>query len=168
LDALVGLKVGTLTALKTSTMLKTKTYLKQDLKLKQNIKVLLKENVLIKTQAIPLVKTSTLLKTQLKTLLQLEPVTTGISLPKTSFRPPKIPTFKPTTPKPIVVLFPKAKKGKSSNAGLKKAISEVAYLPDFTSRALGLEAQTITEKQAKAKLKKLLTGLEIRRGVRIK
>jgi len=42
LDALVGLKVGTLTALKTSTMLKTKTHLKQNLLLKQNVQVLLK------------------------------------------------------------------------------------------------------------------------------
>ncbi|MHA2017483.1 MAG: hypothetical protein ACTSXY_04325, partial [Promethearchaeota archaeon] len=51
---------------------------------------------------------------------------------------------------------------------LSKAVQDLLFLPDFTARAIGLEAEMITEKQARAKLKKILTGLEIRRGLVLK
>ncbi|RLF57462.1 MAG: hypothetical protein DRN27_07725 [Thermoplasmata archaeon] len=160
-------KVGQLSSIASMSELKSKIKLKSDLKVANQLKIKIAEDVMVKTAQLPALKSSPTLKSQLKTLLQLEPVMTGISPPTPSFKPPKIPSFRPPTPTPIVVLFPSAK-GRGSNASLKKAISEVAYLPDFTSRTLGLKAEIITEKQAQAKLKKLLTGLEIRRGVKIK
>jgi len=163
-------KVGQLSAVSSMSALKSNIKLKSNLKVADLLKTNIKEDmdIMVKTAQLPALKTSPALKSQLKTLLELEPVTTGISPPSTSFKPPKIPTYRPPTPKPLILLFPKAKKGRGSDANLKKIISEVAYLPDFTSRSLGLKPETITEKQAQAKLKKLLSGLEIRRGVKIK
>jgi len=74
--------------------------------------------------------------------------------------PPKIPT--------IAIPFLLGKPRKTTSTKQTKQIKQLLFLPDFTSRALGLPAQTITEKQAQAKLKKILTGLEIRRGVKVK
>ena len=44
---------------------------------------------------------------------------------------------------------------------------ELAFLPDFTARSLGLGAETLTQKQARKKIKQLQTGFEIRRGVKL-
>jgi len=38
-------------------------------------------------------------------------------------------------------------------------------LPDFTSRAIGLKPDIISGKQAQARIRKILTGMEVRRGV---
>lgn len=74
---------------------------------------------------------------------------------------PPLPTI------PVIPLYFPPAKTKGKKKSLKKQIQDLAYLPDFTARALGLEAETITEKQARAKLKKLLTGFEIRRPVKL-
>lgn len=46
-------------------------------------------------------------------------------------------------------------------------IEKYAYLPDFTARALGLTPETVTSRRANERLMKKLTGLEIRRALKI-
>jgi len=166
IDALVGLKVGQLSAIGVSA-LKPDIKLKQDLKLDIDLKTIMKEDLGLKTGQVPALKTSSALKSQLKSLLGVE---TSVGL--TSLLIPKIPKMPiirdPVIPKPFVVPFLKAEIRKKARKGKRKNVYDVAYLPDFTSRALGLKPQTISEKEARKKLKKLLTGLEIRRGVIIK
>lgn len=73
----------------------------------------------------------------------------------------------PSNPALAYLIYGKRKKKKEKKKR-KKALFERLYLPDFTSRALGLEAVTVTQKQAQRQLKRLLSGLEIRRAVKIK
>jgi len=85
----------------------------------------------------------------------------------TSFPIQPVPKI-PTTPTPIIP-FPLFEKLKKKRKGKKtKGIYEELYIPDFTARALGLGAVSISEAQAKRQLKKLLTGLEIRRAVKVR
>jgi hypothetical protein len=80
----------------------------------------------------------------------------------------KIPDVTPThIPPALIVWFKAQKKRKKRLKGSMQTLTK-AYLPDFTSRALGLDPEVVTGKQAQKRIKKLLTGLEIRRGVRIK
>jgi hypothetical protein len=74
------------------------------------------------------------------------------------FRPPvfKIP--------PFYFELPEGLKEKVKKKSESKSIRELLYIPDFTARALGLEADILSEKQASKRLKQILTGLEIRRG----
>jgi len=169
LDTLAGLEVGQLSALKVATGLKSDFKLKSDLKAEVQLKNLLKEDVATKSDLKfdTALKTDTVLKSQLKSLLDLSSPTPPALRSTPTFRPPKIPTVRPPIPKPFVIPFLKGEISKRSKKG-SKAQSEYAYLPDFTSRALGLEAETLTEKQAQKRLKKLLTGLEVRRGVVIR
>ena len=92
-----------------------------------------------------------------------------LSIVKSRLAKEQVPRVTPPTRLPITLPFLKAEISKrAKKKGLKADIYDRAYLPDFTARALGLKAETITVKQANKKLKKLLTGLEIRRGVKIK
>lgn len=72
---------------------------------------------------------------------------------------------------PIIPLWldiPWGKK-KKSDKELKKLLSQnYALLPDFTTRALGLAPKELTVKQAQKEIKKIQTGLGIRRGARLK
>jgi len=77
------------------------------------------------------------------------------------FKPPKIP------PVPPIILLPLAKQIKKRSKKSKQ-YQELAYLPDFTSRALGLDIEKVSEKEAQQRIKRILTGLEIRRGISIK
>ena len=167
IDTLSGLQVGQLTAIKTATGLKSDFKLKSDLKASNQLKSLLKEDLQVKVAQQPALKTSTALKSQLKSLLDIGSVSPSLRSP-TITRPPRIPDIKPPIPKPFVIPFLKAEISKRSRKSKGKSVDELAYLPDFTTRALGLEAETVSEKQAQKKLKKLLTGLEIRRGVKVK
>jgi len=163
---LTGLKVGTLTALGLKSGLKTDQALKSTLKTDNLLKIDIKTSSALKTDQLPALKTSPALKSQLKSLLKTD--FSPISLKSPTIRAP---TFRPPTIiKPIIPinLWLKAKVSKKKKKGLSKGFNEFAYLPDFTSRAIGLDPVTITEKQAKKKLKKILTGLEVRRGVRVK
>ena len=127
------------------------------------------------------------LKTQLKQLQEYSPaqltknrLTTAQltkQLQKQKITTVQIPLLRtPITPRirkpirPIIPIIPKLKPRieRIVKKKKKKQDFEKAYLPDFTSRALGLQAETITEKQAQARLKKIMTGFEVRRGVRIK
>ena len=65
---------------------------------------------------------------------------------------------------PIPKLSKKALKKK-----LKKLLSpEYVYVPSFTARAVGMKAIEISERQAQKLIRKIMTGAEIRRPVRIK
>jgi len=79
-------------------------------------------------------------------------------------------TPKPKPPKPFTpyFFFPPIDRRKKKAKESVKSVYQRAYLPDFTARAIGLKPETITQKQAKQRLKKILTGLEIRKGVRVK
>ena len=158
-------KIGQMSAIASASALKSKIKLKSDLKIAQDFKIDIKVDNAIKVAQLPALKTSTALKSELKSLLA-DPTFAPVH-PIVTPKYPSTPTYTPKSPIPLIVLFP-FKKSKGSKAGLKKSITDLAYLPDFTSRALGLNPQAVSQKQAQAKLKKLLTGLEIRRGVKIK
>jgi len=169
LDTLAGMEITQLTAIKTLTGLKSDAKLKTELKARNDLKTLLKASVglKVKTAQIPALKSSSALKSQLKTLLDVSPITISLKTITTT-RPPIIPKITPLIKPPIVFPFLKAEISKRAKKGAGASAYGRAYLPDFTARALGLKTETITEKQAKKKLKKLLTGLEIKRGVKIK
>ena len=127
-----------------------------------NIKEILKTDVAIKTT--PAIKTAS--ATQLKSIIR-----SSLALPQTLTPStiPKLDIIPPQPPIPIIIQFPeileRKMRGKKKKA---KQIQDLLFLPDFTSRAIGLKEVVISEKQAQAQLKKILTGLEIRRPVRVK
>ncbi len=84
-------------------------------------------------------------------------------------------TFFPTTKFPIFTLPPSvvipeiAKRKKKLKKKIKKLLGEeFLYTPSFTARAVGMKAIEISERQAQQLIKKVITGFEIRRPVRIK
>ena len=168
-DVLKNLQMGQLLTIKTVTGLKSDLKIKSDLKLVNNLKNLMKENVIMKTKVaqISALRTVPALKSQLKISLDLSTIFPAL-ITTPIIRPLTIPKVKPPIRPPIILPFLKAKISKMIRKGWGKSVYDVAYFPDFTSRALGLRAETITEKQASKKLKKLLTGLEIRRGIKLK
>jgi len=170
LDTFANVKIGSLLAVGTKAGLKTDlkmdNVLKTDLKMDNLLKSDLKMDSMLKSDQLTQLKTSTALKTQLKSLLDVGISPLNINTP--TFRTPREFTPKTPIPEPFVIPFLKAEISKRSGKGKGKQFNELAYLPDFTTRALGLEAETVSEKQAKKKLKQLLTGLEIRRGVKVK
>lgn len=142
-------------------------------KLKLNVKNLLGTESKLKEE--------TKLKEQLKTIQIQQPrsllgtpqlskllsPTIDIAIPQLpTTTTPVTPLLKPITSPSIAVDFDPTR----SMKGLKqKRLTQQVkyYLPDFTSRALGLTPEKITEKQAQKKLNQILTGLEIRRGVKL-
>ena len=168
LDVLAGMNIAQLTAIKTATGLKSDIKHKTDLKTRNDLKMLLKADLGIKTAQLPALKTSPVLKSQIKTILDLSPTIISPLTTPLIIRTPTIPKITPPMRVPIILPFLKAEIRKRTKSIPNGKIFGRAYIPDFTSRALGLKPETITEKQAMKKLKKLLTGLEIRRGVKLK
>jgi len=158
----VGSKLLGLTSLKTLTGLKSDVKFKSDLKLKDNLKEVLKTNVI----EIPALKQIGKLRSQLDFDVDIPAIITPIR-PIPPKRPPTIIKPDPVIPKSILIPYLKGLRRRKSKKGTKSKY-DFAYLPDFTARSLGLQAETLSEKQAQKRLKKLLTGLEIRRGVKIK
>lgn len=166
---IINLDIATKTALATSTSnaiaslsvasLKPATQVKLGLDLRESNAL---KNA-IKTAQFPVSRTAQ----QVTQLSSLETIPT-IKLPSVDLTFPT--NIEPTIkiPPVIPVIFPPALQKKQKKSAESKTIQQYAYLPDFTSRALGLEAEEITGKQAQKRLKKLLTGLEIRRPVKIK
>jgi len=148
-------------------VIKNDFQLKSNLKLDSLIKTDLKIDSLIKTAQLPAIKTSPALKSQLKSVLDLDlgglPIGTTPTFKTPKFNPPKTPV-----PKIPLVLWLKQKGGKKKKKGFDMGGFEKAYLPDFTSRALGLAPENVNVKKLMAKINKVQTGLEIRRGVKVK
>ena len=164
-----GLQVGSLTSmgLISSVASKSKTKTLTSSKLKNNVRNMLKEELSFKVAKVSSLKQNTQSKLRSKSMLDLGTINPLLNLPK--YRPPKTPTVKnPINAKPFFISFLKSKIAKKKRKGKKDGVGELAYLPDFTSRALGLSAESVTEKQAQAQLKKIMTGLEVRRGVKVK
>lgn len=167
-DVMAGLEVGQLSALKVATGLKTDLKFKSDLKTDLQLKNLLKEDVKIKMKfkEATLLKTNQTLKMQLKTINDLSLTTPTFSTTIKSPSMPQIPKIKPPIPIPLV--FPQLKREILKKTKKSKGIWEKAYLPDFTSRALGLKPESVNVKNLMKKINKIQTGLEVRRGVVIK
>lgn len=165
---ITNLNIGTLTAIKTATGIKSDFKIKSDLKIRLDMKTLLKDDFAIKTAQLPTIKSQPALKSQLKAILDLDLGGVGITHPSPTFRPPKIPIIStpiPTIPLAILLLGKQKQKQKKKGDDL---FQDFGLLPDFTSRALGLSPDVLTQKQAKKRLKKILTGFEIRKGARLK
>jgi len=82
---------------------------------------------------------------------------------------PSVPST-PTSPTPPVYAFyfPFGKKRKKRKKKLTDLIYGKAYIPDFTSKIVGLDAVEVDTQQAQKLLKRVQTGIEIRRGVKLK
>jgi len=162
----LGLKTGLFTSVGVASVLKSQEKLKTNFKTNFELKDLIKSKTDfgLKSQVAPKqdlsLKSSSILKSQL--------INFGLGLNITSpvIRPPTIPTF--NFRPPIIVLPFSSARIKKKISKKKKGIYELGYLPDFTSRAIGLDPEIITEKQALAKVKKIQTGFELRRGVILK
>ena len=173
LDAIPELKealslkiaTGQASALRSQTklkqLLKTKQKVQQDLSLKQIQKL---DLGLKQVQ-----------QTRQKTKQIQSPVLNVAQVVENLLRTPTIRT--PTTATPQAPRIPKIvlpkvaqlKKLLKQKAQKVKSTETLYYLPDFTSRAIGLDPIEITSvKQANKLLKKIHTGLEVRRGVRVK
>jgi len=138
--------------------IKADVKLKSSLKSMVSLKDLLKEDTILKTKQVvsPALRFDLKLKTDIKTL-------TGISLKTPIPRIPKPPVIKiPTIPIPLWLKSAIRGKMKKKKKG---EFEEFALLPDFTSRAIGLKPDIISGKQAQARIRKILTGMEVRRGV---
>jgi len=140
----------------------------------------------LKSATSPKLKIDTLGKTDLKlnSILKLGVPTSSKSLNKLLQQQIKL--ISPTTtiprssyfknpvilkqPKIPVIVWPylEGKPTRKKKSKKTKQIQDLLYLPDFTSRTIGLGATTLSEKQAQSQLKRILTGLEIRRPVKIK
>ena len=130
-----------------------------------NLKNLLKEYVTLKLKQAPAVKVAPALKSDLKLKSSLKQLT-GLSL---KIPPPTIPKLpKITTPIIAIPFWLKSEIKDRLKKKKKGKFSEFAYLPDFTARSLGLDPEIISGKQAQARIKKILTGMEIRRGAILK
>ena len=154
------LVLGTMTAVKTSQLLKTNlklgldfgSGLKTDLKSETQLKTLLKQAQVQKQgQALKSAQLSafapSFAPSPLKTTIFKAPI----------FTLPLIPFY-----------FPTAKSKAKKKVRDKLLQQQLAYLPDFTARALGLDPQVLTESQVLKKIKQVQTGFEIRRGIRLK
>lgn len=102
--------------------------------------------------------------------LQLQVQSPSLAVPSIAFQEPviKTPVIKPDIPFTFWFDLPMKKLRSSLKKKKLKTMYGFAYQPDFTVRAIGLEPEVLTEKQAQKLVKKILTGAEIRRGVIIK
>jgi len=163
-----AIKVGSLGALGLSQ--KSVSGLKTELKAEFDLKsISASDTKLISKQVqVQQLKSAGVLKSQLRSLLKTEQVSVTTTIPKIySINTPRIvePQFNIPLPIPFYLGGRSTRKKKK---GKKRGIYEQAYLPDFTARALGLGAEKLSEKQAMARVKKILTGLEIRRGIKLR
>ena len=166
-DALLSnLGVGALTGIQSKSSLKENQLLKTNLKLDIGLKEIVKSKLDLGLKQEAGLKQSTALKTDLALRSQLKALTNQVNLKTPIINIPQIkpPTFRPPTIPPFLL------KGlvKEKIRKKKKGDLEFAYLPDFTSRAIGLDPEILTQKQANKRLKKILTGLEIRRAIKLK
>jgi hypothetical protein len=163
----VGIGVSNIVSARSAWSSKTKTKFKSKLKLRNDLKTVLKEDNVLENKQATSMKSDVALKSQLKSLLDFKKVSPSLNdlvMPRQPrIRDTKTPKQRPFAFGSFGAMKSKKKGGKNRQFGF-----EEAYLPDFTSRSLGLEAEVLTQKQAQKRLKTLLTGLEIRRGVKVR
>lgn len=162
----LALNIGAIAGLQIRSGLKADQGLKANLKVENTLKNLIKGKLDVGVKQEMGLKQTPVLKTDLALKTQLKSLVTNINLKTPTLRSPDIkpPVIRPVTLPPFLL---KGKIAKQINKR-RKADLEFAYLPDFTARAIGLDPETLTQTQATKRLKKLLTGLEIRRAVKIK
>lgn len=169
LDKITGVKMSSVLGTKILSELKTKSKtdvkLKTDLKSMIKLKDILKEDTALKLKQSQALKMSPALKTDLKLKSAVQNLI-GVSLTAPIIRVSKVP--KTTSAIIGLPLWLKGEVSKKLKKQKKGKFEEFAYLPDFTTRAIGLSPDVITGKQAQAKIKKILSGMEIRRGIMIK
>ncbi len=163
IDQAVG--VGSKTTLASNILSASASRLKadQDIGLKINVANLLKNNVETKQSTAQ----RSAQRSATAQISQLLSTGVGVKYLPISISTPRIPEPRIPSIPTIPIYFPPARAVRGKGKKKSKSVQDLLYLPDFTSRAIGLKAETISEKQAKARLKKILTGFEIRRGVRI-
>ena len=168
--AIQGLELGVASAVvsrsfqSTKQNLKLKTQLRQmsSLKVNQLTEQLLKQD--LKVQQVTKVVPSLKLQPQLN-IPPISPINPIVNPPRTIIKPP------PTTTLPKFAVIFAGDKLKEKIKAKKKAkqIEKFALLPDFTSRAIGLKPKEFGNvSDAIKEIKNIKTGLEIRRGGRIK
>lgn len=151
------------------TGLKNNVSLKNNLKFNNRLKNMLKEDYQIKNAN---KQTTSLIQLSGQKLNQPQLFDTGLeNITKINIPNVNDPIFNynpiPTPTIPFNFDFP-TKRQSQRKKSLKKMMQDYTYLPDFTSRSLGLESKTLTQKQAQKQLKKIMTGFEIRRPIKIK
>jgi len=163
-DVGVASKVGLASVLALQSQLQLKSLVQERMDIKTKT---LQSNLQVQQQVQSQKQLQKQLQKQIQQLVQSNAMVSSSALAR------PIPQAKVTvTPKidvpPFIWLFLKKqlRKKKGKKRGL--LVPERAYLPDFTARALGLTPDVLSGKQAKAKIKKILTGLEIRRPVKIR
>lgn len=161
---LLQLATGQMTRLKSrqksQQALRSKQIQRQDLSLKQiqklelGLKQIQRQKQQMKQVQAPAMSVAQMVDVMLKTPMTRTPTPTTAA--------GKVPAFVlPTVPKLKKILKQKIKE--------RKTYEEFYYVPDFTSRAIGLKPIDITTLvQAKKLLRKTHTGLELRRAVRVK
>jgi len=165
-----GVGVASVSGLSVSSLLKSDQTLKGKLKARAIQRDFIKPKQPTEQDTNTKQDTTTKQDTGLKS--QLRQVTTSPLEPTTitpRVRPPTRQPPKPPRTRPFALTSPALKKLiQFKQMKERKSVYERAYLPDFTARSLGLAPKQVTQKQAQKQLKELLTGLEIRKGVKIK
>jgi len=141
--------------------------LKTDLKLSVGMKTDIKTNQMIKQ----LIRQAQPQAQKPAQALKLSQVLKTVTTPSISpiFAEPTFPEFKPlkTPITPIPFWFPTAKGKRKKKLKDSILMKQLLYLPDFTARAIGLAPEVLTETQAMKKIRKIQTGINIRRGVKL-
>lgn len=160
-----GVKVSMINLSKLEQDLKLKEVLKQDIVSRINLKDVAKTDIDLALKEASALKTPTALKQKVRAKLDVKSAL-DISIRSPLPNLPKIPDV--SKPNVNLKLLLKARMGKKERKLRKGQFEEFALLPDFTSRALGLDPDIVSGKQAQARIKKILTGLELRKGAVIK
>jgi len=133
---------------KSKSDLKLDMKFKQDMRMKLGLKELLKEDLALKIKEAQAIKQPQTSRTSLQSSLALDTAFVP-NLAPPRIKIPRVPEFTGNfRPKSFAIPsfdVKKNPKGKKRKAGFG---FDQAYLPDFTSRALGLQAESVTEKQA--------------------
>lgn len=165
-----GVGVASISGLSVSQILKSDQALKGKLKVKTIQRDLTKPKQPAKEDTITKQDTTTKQDTGLRSQLRQvtePPLKTTTVTPRV--RPPQRPPVRRPRTRPFPLTSPALKKMiQFKQMKERKSVYERAYLPDFTARSLGLEPKQVTKKQAQKQLKELLTGFEIRKGVKLK
>jgi len=116
---------------------------------------------ILKTGQVPISSSATSQVTQLKTTPTFS---MGTTLPPSILKDPVI---KPNPiPKPFVWPYLEQRGSKKKKKKSTKRVQELLLLPDFTTRALGLKPKVIKRTDAMKEVRKILSGFELRKGVK--